>query len=66
MSRVPTGLFLMVSKNSAGTVYARICAIRHDESVSVRTSANVFWYALAYLAYMVRASLNMDPNLGLD
>ena len=30
--------------------------IGHDESVPVRVSADVFWYALAYLAYMVRAS----------
>ena len=28
--------------------------IGHDESVPVRVSADVFWYALAYLAYMVR------------
>ena len=63
ITRIPTGLFLMVNKNSAETVYARICAIGHDESVSVHESADVFWYALAFVAYMVRASLLLYPYI---
>ena len=55
--RVPTGLCLMVSKFGLNHIIRSHMRIGHDESVPVRVSADVFWYALAYLAYMVRASL---------
>ena len=47
----------MVSKFMLNHIIRLHMRIGHDESVPVRVSADVFWYALAYLAYMVRASL---------
>ena len=56
--RVPTGLCLMVSKFVLYHIIRSHMHIGHDESVPVRESADVFWYALAHLVYnMVRASL---------
>ena len=57
LARVPTGLCLMVGKFVLNHTIRSHMRIGHDESVPVHVGVDVFWYALAYLAYMVRASL---------
>ena len=56
-ARVPTGLLLMVSK-----IWLRQCMFAYTQSnttkvYQLRKSLDDSWYALAYLTYMVRASL---------
>ena len=47
----------MVSKFVLNHIIHSHMRIGKEESVPVRVSADVFWYTLAYLAYIVRASL---------
>ena len=61
-ARVPTGLCLMVSKLVLNHIIrSHMCNWARRNCTCAR-ECGFFWYPLAYLAYMVRASLKRNHN----